>query len=43
MYYNKAGQRVMTLQYFLKPDGNLGASGRMDPKELFVDGTMYFK
>jgi hypothetical protein len=43
MYYNQAGERVMTLQYFLKPDGTLGASGKLDPKELLVDGIMYFK
>ena len=43
MYYNAAGQRVMTLHYFLKPDGTLGGSGKMDPKELLVGNAMYFK
>ena len=43
MYYNQAGQRVMTLQYFLRPDGTLGASGKLDPKELLVGNVMYFK
>jgi hypothetical protein len=42
-YYNEAGQPVMTLHHFLKPDGTLGGSGKMDPKELLVDGTIYFK
>jgi hypothetical protein len=27
-YYNQAGQLVMTLHYFLKPDGTLGGSGK---------------
>jgi len=33
----------MTLHYFLKPDGTLGGSGKMGPKELLVDDTIYFK
>jgi hypothetical protein len=41
-YYNDK-QRVMTLHYFQKPDGTLGGSRKMDPKELLVGDTMYFK
>jgi hypothetical protein len=41
--YYEASRRVMTLHYFLKPDGTLGGSGKMDPKELLVGDTMFFK
>jgi hypothetical protein len=44
MYYDKeSGQKVMTLHYFLKPDGTFGGSGKYDPKELLIGSTMYFK
>jgi len=42
-YYDDDDQKVMTLHYFLRPDGTLGGSGRPDPKELLVDGIMYYK
>src|ERR1022692_4504349 len=42
-YYDDDDRKVMTLHYFLKPDGTLGGSGRPDPKELMVDGIMYYK
>jgi len=42
-YYNASGERVMSTRCFLKPDGTLGGSGKIDPKELLVAGIMYFK
>jgi hypothetical protein len=42
-YYNAVGERVLTTHHFLKPDGTLGGRGKIDPKELLVDGIMYFK
>jgi hypothetical protein len=32
----------MLLHCFVKPDGRLGASGKMDPKRLLVDGVYYY-
>jgi hypothetical protein len=37
------GQRtVMVLHCFRLPSGKLGASGKMDPKGLLVDGVYYY-
>ena len=33
---------VMMLHCFIKPDGTLGASGKMDPKRLLVNGIYYY-
>lgn len=33
---------VMWLHCFLLPSGELGGSGRMDPKRLFVAGIYYY-
>ena len=33
---------VMVLHCFLQSDGRLGASGKMDPKRLLVDGISYY-
>lgn len=41
--YYDGSQLVMVLHHFLKPDGTLGASGKLDPKQLLVNDTMYVK
>lgn len=33
---------VMYLHCFVEPTGELGASGKMDPKRLLVNGLSYF-
>jgi hypothetical protein len=33
---------VIIVHYFVLPSGKLGASGKMDPKRLLVDGIYYF-
>ncbi len=33
---------VMWLHCFERPDGTLGASGKMDPKRLVIDGVVYY-
>jgi hypothetical protein len=33
---------VMLLHCFIKPDGMLGASGKLDPKRLVVNGVCYY-
>ncbi len=35
-------QRVALVHQYLHPDGTLGASQVPDPKELFVDGIIWF-
>ncbi len=42
-YYDETDRKVMTLHHFLRPNGTLGGSGKPDPKELLVDGIMYYK
>jgi hypothetical protein len=33
---------VAAVHFFLQPDGQLGASGKLDPQYLVVDGVRYF-
>ena len=33
----------MTLHFYLKADGALGASGKFDPKSLMVNGILFYK
>src|SRR5580698_2679369 len=40
--YFDGGRPVMWLHCFVLPSGRLGASGRMDPKRLLVDGVYYY-
>lgn len=40
-YHDTAGNEVARVHQYLKPDGTLGASGKPDPKRIFVDGTLY--
>lgn len=38
-YYGPQG-RVAIVHQYLRPDGSLGASGRPDPKQLLLEGTL---
>jgi len=40
-YYDAQGQWVFTVHYYRRPDGNLGASGLMDPKRLKIGDVTY--
>lgn len=40
--YFDQGLAVMYLHCFELPSGELGASGKMDPKRLLVDGVFYY-
>jgi len=40
--YFDGAQPVMWLHCFIRSDGKLGASGKMDPKRLFVNGVYFF-
>ncbi|HEY6285525.1 MAG TPA: hypothetical protein VIX20_07685 [Ktedonobacteraceae bacterium] len=41
IYVYTKGQKVAGVHQYLRPNGKLGASGRPDPKELFVNGILY--
>jgi hypothetical protein len=41
IYVNKKGQKIAGVHQYLRPNGKLGASGRPDPKELFVNGILH--
>jgi len=41
VYVDNNGKKVAGVHQYRKPDGKLGASGRPDPKELFIKGTLY--
>lgn len=36
-YYTKDDQPVAVVHQYLRPDGTLGASGRPDPKRIFLE------
>jgi hypothetical protein len=40
-YRDIAGNEIARVHQYLRPDGNIGASGRPDPKRLFEDGVLY--
>lgn len=40
--YFDGAKPVMWLHSFIRPDGKLGASGKMDPKRLLVNGVYFF-
>lgn len=40
-YVNDAGHRIFLVHFYLRPDGTIGASGKLDPKWLFEDGVVY--
>lgn len=41
IYVNSNGKKVAGVHQYLLHNGKPGASGRPDPKELFIDGTLY--
>src|SRR5215469_11767033 len=41
IYIDENGKKVAGVHQYLRRDGTIGASGRPDPKELLVDGTLY--
>lgn len=42
-YLNHQGRRVFLVHFYLRPNGDLGASGLLDPKVLVADdGIEYF-
>jgi len=40
-YYDLAGQWVVVIHQYLRPDGSLGASGKPDPKRLRINATIF--
>jgi hypothetical protein len=40
-YIDKHGVEVARVHQYLRRDGTLGASGRPDPKRLFIKGILY--
>ena len=40
-YFDAANRKIAVVHQYVLPDGTLGASGRPDPKELLVNGTLY--
>lgn len=40
-YLDASGQEVARVHQYLLPDGNLGASGRPDPKQVMQNGVLY--
>ena len=40
-YLDSSGHRVAVVHQYLRKDGNLGGSGRPDPKKLFHEGKLY--
>lgn len=41
-YYDAENKLVATIFHYLKPDHTLGASGRLTPKGLLIDGTWHY-
>jgi hypothetical protein len=40
-YRDASDNEMARVHQYLRPDGTVGASGKPDPKRLFVDGTLY--
>ena len=40
-YVDLAGQWVVMIHQYLRPDGSLGGSGKPDPKRLRIAGTIF--
>jgi hypothetical protein len=40
-YVDDAGHRIFLVHFYLRPDGTIGGSGKLDPKWLFEDGVVY--
>lgn len=41
-YYDRTGMKVAVVHQFVRKDGDLGASGRPDPKRLLEEGVLYY-
>ena len=41
IYIDRNGKKVAGVHQYLRTDGKIGASGRPDPKELFINGILY--
>lgn len=39
--YTPSAQKVAVVHFFRLPDGKVGASGKVDPKKLHVDGEIW--
>ena len=40
-YLDQNNREVARAHRYLRPDGTIGASGKPDPKRVFLDGVMY--
>jgi hypothetical protein len=40
-YRDSEGNEVARVHQYLRPDGKIGASGKPDPKRVFLRGTLY--
>lgn len=41
-YFNAARERLAEVHYYERPDGSIGASGVLDPKEVVVGGVLHY-
>src|SRR5262245_63398704 len=42
-FYDDQERKALELQRYIKPDGELGASGKNDPKELLIENVLYHR
>lgn len=40
-YRDSVGNEIARVHQYLRPDGSIGASGKPDPKRVFLNGTLY--
>ena len=41
-YLDDKNQKIALVHRFLMKNGSIGGSGLPDPKEIFIDGTLYY-
>jgi hypothetical protein len=41
-FFNLNRKKVAEVHYYERPDGSIGASGSLDPKEIVHQGVLYF-
>jgi hypothetical protein len=41
-YFDQNHKKVAEVHYYVRPDGTIGASGFLDPKEVLHQGIRYF-
>lgn len=41
IYLDPEGNKIAEVHQYVRPDGDIGASGRPDPKALLEEGTVY--